>query len=113
MRAGDLRHRITLQKRDAGVDSLSNPLLTWSNFATVWADIAPMSGREMLAAAAVHVSVSHIVTIRYQSQFSDVRAMAAMRIMYGTRVFNINSSLDMDERHRTIELTCNEGLTDG
>ncbi|RFP32421.1 phage head closure protein [Duganella sp. BJB476] len=113
MRAGNLRHRLTIQSRDTGVDVLNGQVMTWSNVATIWADIQPLSGREILAAAAVNTEISHVIQIRYQVQFANPKAMAAMRCLYGTRVFNISSARDIDEQHRTIELTCLEGMNDG
>jgi SPP1 family predicted phage head-tail adaptor len=113
MRAGELRHRIAFQKRNASLDAFGGQLSTWSTIATVWADIRPMSGRELLAAQAINIDISHTVEIRYQLQFAGPKAVAAMRILYGDRIFNIHSSIDPDERHKTLELGCSEGLTNG
>jgi SPP1 family predicted phage head-tail adaptor len=113
MRAGNLRRRLTIQARGAGVDALNQPVLDWTDVAKVWADIQPLSGREMFAAAVVNTEISHLIQIRYQAQFANPKAMAAMRCLYGTRIFNISSARDIDELHRTIELTCLEGPNDG
>lgn len=113
MRAGDLRHRVTFQKRGSSTDTFGAQSTTWADVATVWADISPLSGRELLAAQALNVEISHKVTIRYQQQFAGPKAVAAMRILYGDRIFNIHASLDVDERHKTVELSCAEGLTNG
>lgn len=113
MRAGDLRHRITFQQRGMSADSFGAQAETWTNVATVWADVSPLSGRELLAAQAVNVEISHKITIRWQQQFAGPKAVAAMRIVYGSRIFDIHSSIDTDERRKTIELSCAEGLTNG
>lgn len=113
MRSGDLRHRVTFQRRSTVTDSFGAQSETWTDVATAWADISPLSGRELLAAQAVNVEISHTVTIRYQAQFAGPKAVAAMRIVYGDRIFNIHSSLDVDERHRELKLTCSEGLNNG
>jgi SPP1 family predicted phage head-tail adaptor len=113
MRAGVLRHRITIQSRSSGRDALGGQVPTWSDVATVWADVQPLSGRELLAAQANKSELTHTVTIRYQSQFSDPKVMAAMRILYAARIFNIHASIDPDERHIALELACGEGLNDG
>jgi|SRR5450830_567838 len=113
MRAGDLRRRIALQERGEAKDILGQPSTTWNDVGTVSAQIAALSGRELLAAQAVHVEVTHMVTIRYQKQFSSSRRMAAMRLLYDGRIFNIHASMDPDERHQMIELSCSEGLNDG
>lgn len=113
MRAGDLRHRVTFQVRSAIQDSFGGQSESWSDVATVWADVLPLSGRELMSAQAVNVELSHKVTIRYQAQFAGPKAVAAMRIAYGDRIFNIHSALDVDERHKEIDLTCAEGLSNG
>lgn len=115
MRAGNLRHRITLQARRSGKDELGQPLLDWSDLSggTIWADIQPMSARERMLAAANQAELTHLVEIRWQAQFADPRYMASLRIKYGSRIFNIQGSIDPDERHKSLELSCNEGLSDG
>jgi SPP1 family predicted phage head-tail adaptor len=113
MRAGDLRHRITFQTRSTGQDAIGGQALPWSDVTTVWADVSPLSGREIMAAQAIQSELTHMISVRYQSQFSDPKVMAAMRIMYGNRIFNIHASIDVDERHKTIEISCGEGLNDG
>lgn len=113
MRAGTLRHRVTIQQRSTTTDALGQPTTTWSDVATVWADVSPLSGRELLAAQAARAQINGIVTIRYQRQFSDPVAMAARRILYGSRILNITASRDVDEMHQLIELTYTEGANDG
>ena len=113
MRAGSLRHRITIQRRSTAKDELGQPSLDWSDLCDVWADIQPMSARERMVAAANQSELTHLVEIRWQAQFSDPRKMATMRIKYGVRTLNIQGSIDPDERHKSLELSCNEGISDG
>lgn len=113
MRAGDLRRRITIQQRSSSTDELGQPTTEWTDVATVWADVSPLSGRELLAAQAARAQINGMVTIRYQRQFSDPVAMAARRILYGSRILNITSSRDVDEMHQYIELSYAEGANDG
>jgi SPP1 family predicted phage head-tail adaptor len=113
MRASDYRHTIQIQARTDDRDVDNRPVTTWITFATVRAKIVPTSGRERLVADAGRAEVSHIVSIRYQAQFADPLAMAACRVLYGSRILNITSSRDIDERHFDIELTCSEGMNNG
>lgn len=115
MRAGDLRHRVTIQSRSPDRDELNQPSLDWIDLpsGTVWADIQPMSAQERMVAMANHSELTHAVIIRYQAQFADPLYMATLRIKYGSRIFNIQGSIDPDERHKSLELACNEGLSDG
>lgn len=113
MRAGDLRRRITLQEKSPVRDALGQPSTQWKDVATVSAAIAALSGRELLAAQAIHSEVTHTATIRYQAQFSSPTRMAAMRFLYNGRIFNIHASIDPDERHKMLEFPCSEGANDG
>jgi SPP1 family predicted phage head-tail adaptor len=113
MRASDLRHRIRLQERGTEADALGQPTTVWKDVASLWAEVLPLSGRELLAGQAIHTEVTHTITIRWQRQFADPLAMAARRILYSGRVFNIHASIDIEERHKVLELTCAEGLNDG
>lgn len=108
MRSGELRKRVTVQQRSTTQDAYGQPLTTWSDVCTVWAAIEPMSGRELLAAAAVRSESTHTVLMRYRPGI-----VPAMRINYGGRIFNIASVLDENERHRQLTLICSEGLNDG
>lgn len=114
MRAGDLRRRITIQQRGVSTDVLGQETPSdWVDIATVWADVSPLSGRELMAAQAARAQINGTVTIRYQRQFSDPVAMAARRIVYGSRILNITASRDVDEMHQYIELTYAEGANEG
>lgn len=113
MDAGQLRHRITLQSRSVGQDSRGGQTTTWVDVATVWASIAPATGREFMTAQAMAIDAPRTVTIRWQPAFASPIALAAMRIKYGTRIFNIHSAVDEAEAHREITILCGEGLNNG
>lgn len=113
MRAGNLRHRVQIQARREDQDDSGQPVVGWTVIAPVWANIAPLSGRELLAAQAVHAEITHQLQIRWQRQFSNPIVMASYRIVYGDRIFNIHASVDPDERRRDLVISCSEGLNDG
>lgn len=108
MQAGLLRKRLTIQQRSQVQDTYGQPLTSWVDVATVWGEVVPTSGNESLSSEAVQSSETHLVTIRYRQGVT-----AKMRIKYGIRLFDIQSVLDENERHRTLNLSCIEGLSDG
>lgn len=109
MRTGNLRRRISIQRKDTARDSYGQPNLVWVLVAEVWADIQPLSGRELEIAQAMNAEITHQVTVRYREGIT-----AAMRIVYQGRFFNITSPpLDVDMRHKEMQLMCSEGLNDG
>ena len=113
LRSGSLRRRITIQQRSATKDTFGGQSTTWATIATVWADIEPMSGRELLAAQEVKSEVTHQITVRYQSIFADPKVVAGYRVLYKSRIFNIQSAMNEGERNRIVTLSVSEGLNEG
>lgn len=108
MRAGDLRRQVLLQRREVAQDDYGQRSITWVDVATTFAEINPLSGRELELAQAIKAEVSHTITIRYRPNITS-----ALRVVYQGRYFNIHAVMDVDMRHRTLELSCSEGLNDG
>ena len=110
MRAGQLRHLIVVEQRTQTQDTFGGQPETGATLTSVWADINPLSGREREAAQVINVDISHEITIRYRSIFADPRVMAAYRLRYGTRLFNIHASFVVDEHNREMTLLASEGM---
>ena len=113
VRAGQLNRRITVQQQNSAQDIYGAPVRTWADVATVWADIQPLTGRELESAQRMASEVSHQITVRYQAPFTDTRAVAAYRARYKGRVFNLHAALNEDEANVLITLLASEGLNDG
>ncbi len=105
VKAGRLRHRVTLQSAADTADGGGGFTTTWSDVATVWAAIEPLKSRERLFAQQLENPVTHRVTIRYRAGVT-----AKMRLEFGARVFNIRGVINAGERDRTLELLCEEGV---
>jgi SPP1 family predicted phage head-tail adaptor len=104
MRAGQLRHQVVLQRRtvtrSAGHAAMAE---TWTNWQTVWAKIEPLSGRELLQAQQTQAETTHEIVIRYVSELTP-----RDRVRFGTRVFEILSIINRDERNEMLTLQCVE-----
>jgi SPP1 family predicted phage head-tail adaptor len=108
LRAGELDRRIKLQQRSATKTDTGTEVQTWTDVATVWANIQPLSGRELIAAAAVEAETTHMIVIRYRQGVT-----ARMRAVYGSRIFNITAVVEPQMAHVSLELLCTEGLNEG
>lgn len=109
--AGRLKRKITFEQRSATQDSIGGASNTWTPVAglsDVPSRIEPLSGTEKLKAQAIHSSLSHRISIRYQTQFSDPLTASEWRIKYGTRIFNIISIINHNERNHWITIDCIE-----
>lgn len=104
MNPGDLRHRITIQYEKETMDEYNTPTVGWGDYATVWAAIEPLRGREYLLSKNVTPELTVRIRIRYREGLDH-----GMRVKYGARVFKIESPpIDVDERHEEIHLMCSE-----
>ena len=102
MRAGMLRHRVTIQRQELVFGKFGAPLhdKVWENVATVWASLEAMSGREFFASQQAQSEVTH--RIRYRPDVT-----ADMRVIHNGKVFNIVAPLP-DNRGRELVLMCRE-----
>jgi SPP1 family predicted phage head-tail adaptor len=105
MNSERLRHRITIQSPAGGTDSYGDPSGEWTDFATVWAGIEALQGREYVAALQDQSEVDTRVVIRY---LKGVKS--SMRVKYGERTLSIISVIDNREAHRDMQLMCKEVL---
>jgi head-tail adaptor len=64
-------------------------------------------------AGRISAELTHQITVRYQRLFDNPQQVAQMRVLYKTRVFNIHSALDEDERRVKLILLASQGLDDG
>jgi SPP1 family predicted phage head-tail adaptor len=74
MDAGEFDRRILLQRRTELDDGLATVPGGWSDIATVWAKLIPMSGKEILAAAENAAFANVRFKIRRDSNWSDLNA---------------------------------------
>lgn len=113
MDIGKFDKRITLQSRSATLDDYGQQINSWSDIATVWANVKPISGREKLRSMAIESTLTHTVAIRYDVRFMPPETVDAWRIKYvtpgGERIFNITAARDMDEARKYIIFDCTEG----
>ena len=103
IKAGDLTDRIVIQQATETKNSVGEVTLSWSTFATVWADVSALSGREAERYGQIVGFTGHKVTIR---ALAGVKP--AMRILYaGSRTLEIGA-INEYERGWYMELICTE-----
>jgi SPP1 family predicted phage head-tail adaptor len=108
IRAGRLRHLVTIQSQATAQDAYGAAVRAWSDLATVWAEIAPLTGRELWAAQQTAATTTHRVTMRHHPDVTS-----ACRLQFGSRIFGIDSVLNPEERGERLVLLCTEGIGDG
>ena len=106
MRAGTLRHRIIIQSGTEARDAYGAVTVTWGTFATVWARVEPLSGKETYVAQTIKAETAHKITIRYLSG-----VLAKMRVLFGTRTFDIKQIINWEERNKELALIATEFIS--
>lgn len=101
--AGRLRHRIKIQSLGLADDGMGGQTEAWSDMANVWASIEPLTGKELFIAQQVESNVTHKITMRYLAGITTKH-----RILFGSRVFEIVSIRDEEERNKVLEIFVTE-----
>ena len=109
MKAGKLRNLITIQSRDSGEDAAGQPLQTWTDVASVWADILGANGMQTIKAPLDGVEInSYSFRIRYREDIN-----AGMRVVSNGQHFDVKQvRLDM-ARKEWADLICQLGGNEG
>jgi SPP1 family predicted phage head-tail adaptor len=105
VKIGNLRHRITIEQAAVAQDTDGAVLESWSTYAMVQASIEPISGREYFAAQSTQADVTHRIIVRYRSGITP-----KMRVNHGSRIFDILSVININERNRELHLMCRENV---
>lgn len=103
MRAGQMRHKVTVQASTPTRNDVGAEVESWSDEFTVWASVEPLKGRKFMEGAAQTQTVSHRVMVRYRDGFTPEK-----RLKFGMRFFTIVSVIHVEERQQMMQLMCQE-----
>jgi SPP1 family predicted phage head-tail adaptor len=100
MRAGKLDRRITIQRKSVTESGSGEPIETWADLATVWAQARPLRGDERFATRQLVGTAVMTFHIRYRG---DLAITVKDRISYDGKLWDI---LDVREvgRHVVTEI---------
>lgn len=101
MRAGELRHRVTIQQFTAARDAVGGETKTWSDLATVYAAALPISGREYVALRQAQSDITIRFRLRYRSGINT-----GMRVVWDGRNYDIVEAINRNGRDQELELLC-------
>ncbi len=103
IRAGKLRHRVTIQQKSVTRNTFGEEVVTWQDVATVWAAIEPLRGREFFESQQINAEVTTQITIRYRDGIAP-----EMRIIYNSKIYDIQAAINTEERDKELILLCKE-----
>jgi len=96
---GEMRTRITLQRRAVSANAGGFQTPAWSTIAVVWSKWVGVHGSEAWAAQSVQAEQAATVTIRYKSGIDTTCS-----VLKGLERFEIVSIDDIREHHEYLEL---------
>lgn len=106
IKAEQLRHKISIQQQSTTKDSYGQSVNTWTDFATnVWSFVDPTGGSEFYAAQKINAEATANIWLRYNA---GVGTKSSMRVVFGTRTFEILNAMNLQERNKWIRLVCKE-----
>jgi SPP1 family predicted phage head-tail adaptor len=105
MRAGWLKHRITIQMPATEQSASGEVTPGWSDFLSAWASIEPLRGREYMEGRQAQASVDHRIRMRYRDGITP-----DMQVVFGSRTFQIVSVINVIEGKRELNLMCRENV---
>ncbi len=105
MRAGRLRHRITIQQNAPTRNGKGEEVDSWSTFGggARCAAVIPLAGREAFNAQQRHAAAELRIELRYLAGITT-----KMRVSYDGRLFDILDVADIEERGRETQLLVKE-----
>ncbi|HFL2188695.1 TPA: phage head closure protein [Pseudomonas putida] len=112
MRLGRLNHLITIEHlvkaRDPATLEFAEP--AWQKFAQVYAEVSPLSARDLIAAQAAQSEATARMVIRYRPG-----VLPTMRIVYRGEVYSIEGPPLEDQKSGLEYLTIlvSKGVRDG
>jgi SPP1 family predicted phage head-tail adaptor len=109
VKAGSLRSYITLQARDSGTDDAGQPVQTWADLASVWADIRGANGLNTIKASLDGLEINaYSFRIRYRTDVD-----AAERVVFNGQNFDVKQVRHDHARKEWCDLICEVGGNDG
>ena len=111
MKAGRLRHRVTLQKPASGRLPSGQPATGWVDVASVRAEVADVSGRERIEGGA---EVSSTTTRIWMRRYPGIPVSTGWRAVHlpptgNGEIYDIQSVFSAENGTR-LELLCEKGV---
>jgi len=109
LHVGQFDQRLTLQRRNEGVDVLGQPSGSWQTIATVWGKARPLRSRELFAAGQVQ-NVSDVeFTLNYRTDVQNT-----WRVLWRGVPYDITGQpIDIDGQKTWLQLLAATGVRDG
>lgn len=100
-----MRHTIEVRALQEVDDNMGGQTTAWVTVWTKKAMVTPMSGFERLRSMQLNATLTHKIVTRYFAGLTPKH-----QILFDGRLFQIRSVINIEERNRFYELSCDEGV---
>lgn len=102
MSAGQMRHWVTWQVFTGVDDGSGGQAADWTELLSTWAEVTPLSARQLLEAGMLQQEISHRVQTWYRADLlSERRALRAVDA--DGQIYAVRTLRDMDGRRILLE----------
>jgi SPP1 family predicted phage head-tail adaptor len=98
-----MRERVSLSRTGSTTDPRWGPTPTQTSYATMWAEVEPVTATERMQDEAIQTEVTHVIRMRYRSDVSSKDV-----VTWRGRRLEVVSAIDVGARRIQLELTCKE-----
>jgi SPP1 family predicted phage head-tail adaptor len=106
MRAGKLRHKLLIQTGALSPDGTTGEnSKNWTTTWTAYGSVRAVTGGETWLANTTHTDLTHVINLRGSQ---SVNITQSMRILFGTRVFEILDPNNMSEIDKEWQIQVKE-----
>lgn len=103
LNAGRLRKKVDIYGYREIDSELGGKKVVLAKKATVWAELRPVRGTEFLEYYRETNALQYKITIRYRPDLTEKDVL-----LYGSRQFEINSIININEDNVALEIYCTE-----
>lgn len=108
MKAGQLRHRVTLQTATETQNTFGELTRTWATLATVWGSVEPLTGREFMDGRLVEAEISTRIRIRRRSDVTEANRVVWSEPGGTAHTFEVVAVIEDATHQREQQLMCTE-----
>lgn len=111
MKTKKLRHKVLIQRKEKSRSPTGAIIYDWIDVTSAWAEVEPLSAKELFLAQAAQSETTAKITVRYNK---NINIDATMRILYREKIYNISGVIsDNASGLDYLTLTVTEGLNNG
>jgi SPP1 family predicted phage head-tail adaptor len=102
MQAGQLRHRVRVDRPSYSQTATGEPVISWVEAATVWAAVVPTSGREYYMRDQTRDEVDTAILMRWSPQLAEMGA--TWKVVFKGVEYDVQSVMDADLRNSQLRV---------